>query len=288
VTYDPAATPLVQSNAVSTEYFSVMRIPLRQGRTFAPADGLTGSVAIINESAARHLFKGQDPLMRRLYFGRPRPEARWMTIVGVVGDVLSENLEVAPRPMIYRPLAQVSSLSMAVAVRTSGDPDALAIPLARTVREVDPDQPMFAVRTMDAILDASTAARRFVIRLLAAFAILALVLSAVGIYGVMAYLVGQRRREIGIRIALGARRGELIGMVVGRAVVLAAMGLLIGGVAALAAGELLSGLLFQIAPWDPWSFVTIAVVLVLTAIAAAASPALRAAHVDPVTAMRAE
>jgi predicted permease len=293
VTIDGAAAdatdlPMVQGNAVSTEYFTVMRIPLRQGRTFVPADGTMGNVAIVNETAARRLFPGQDPLQKRLYFGRPRPEAQWMTIVGVVGDVLSENLEIAPRPMVYRPLAQASSLSMALAVRTSGDPDALAVPLGRTVRAVDRDQPMFAVRTMQAIQDASTASRRFVIRLLAAFAILALVLSAVGIYGVMAYLVGQRRREIGIRIALGAGRGEVIGMVVRRAVTLTAIGLLIGGVASLATGELLSGLLFQIAPWDPWSFTTIAGVLVLTAMVAAASPALRAARVDPVAAMRAD
>ena len=288
VAFDPGATPLVQGNAVSTEYFSVMRIPLHRGRTFAPADGTTGNVAIINDTAARRLFPGQDPLMKRLYFGRPRPEAPWMTIVGVVGDVLSENLEVAPRPMLYRPLAQASSLSMALAVRTSGDPEALAIPLARTVRAIDPDQPMFAVRTMQAILDATTASRRFVIRLLAAFAILALVLSAVGIYGVMAYLVGQRRREIGIRIALGARRREVIGMVVGRALVLTVIGLSIGGFASLLTGELLSGMLFQIAPWDPWSLMTIAGLLVLTSIVAAASPALRAAHVDPVSALRAD
>jgi predicted permease len=285
---DATDLPMVQGNAVSTEYFTVLRIPLRQGRTFVPADGTMGNVAIVNETAARRLFPGQDPLQKRLYFGRPRPEAQWMTIVGVVGDVLSENLEIAPRPMVYRPLAQASSLSMALAVRTSGDPDALAVPLGRTVRAVDRDQPMFAVRTMQAIQDASTASRRFVIRLLAAFAILALVLSAVGIYGVMAYLVGQRRREIGIRIALGAGRGEVIGMVVRRAVTLTAIGLLIGGVASLATGELLSGLLFQIAPWDPWSFTTIAGVLVLTAMVAAASPALRAARVDPVAAMRAD
>jgi len=288
VAFDPGATPLVQGNAVSTEYFSVMRIPLHRGRTFAPADGTTSNVAIINDTAARRLFPGQDPLMKRLYFGRPRPEAPWMTIVGVVGDVLSENLEVAPRPMLYRPLAQASSLSMALAVRTSGDPEALAIPLARTVRAIDPDQPMFAVRTMQAILDATTASRRFVIRLLAAFAILALVLSAVGIYGVMAYLVGQRRREIGIRIALGARRREVIGMVVGRALVLTVIGLSIGGFASLLTGELLSGMLFQIAPWDPWSLMTIAGLLVLTSMVAAASPALRAAHVDPVSALRAD
>jgi predicted permease len=265
-----------------------MRIPVLKGRTFAAADGLSGGVVVINEEAAKRLFPGQDPLMKRLYFGRPRPEARWMTVIGVVGNVLSDNLEVGARPMVYRPLMQASSLSMALAVRTSGDPAALAVPLSRAVRAVDPDQPMFAVRTMQEIQEAGTASRRFMIRLLAAFAMLALALAAIGIYGVMAYLVGQRRREIGIRIALGARRGEVVGMVVGRALKLAAIGLIVGGVASLATGELLTGLLFQIEPWDPWSFVTIAGVLALTATAAAASPAARAAQVDPATALRAE
>jgi putative ABC transport system permease protein len=280
--------PTAQDNVVSPEYFDVMRIPLRQGRLFAPADGTTGRVAIVNDEAARRLFPGQDPLMKRLYYGRPRPDAPWTTIIGVVGNVLSDNLETAPRPMVYRPLAQTTSLSAALAIRTSGDPSTLTVPLARAIRAVDPDQPMFAVRTMQSIQDDSTASRRFAIRILAAFAVLALVLSAVGIYGVMAYLVGQRRREIGIRMALGARRREVIALVVGRAVTLATIGLAIGGAASLLTGELLSGMLFQIAPWDPWSFMTIAGLLVVTAIAAAASPALRAAHVDPVSALRSD
>jgi predicted permease len=285
---DLADAPTVQGNVVSTEYFDVMRIPLRSGRTFTPADGTQGGVVILNDEAARRLFPGQDPLMKRLYFGRPRPEVQWMTVVGVVGNVLSDNLEIGARPMVYRPLMQASSLSMALAVRTSGDTGALTVPLARAIRSVDPDQPMFAVRTMQEIQAAGTASRQFVIRLLAAFAVLALALAAVGIYGVMAHLVGQRRREIGIRIALGARRGEVVGLVVGRALALAGGGMLLGGFASLAAGELLSGMLFQIAPWDPWSFITIAGLLMLTAIFAATSPALRAARVDPAVALRAD
>ena len=283
-----ADLPTVQGNTVSIEYFDVMRIPLLKGRAFAAGDGLSGGVVVVNEEAAKRLFPGQDPLMKRLYFGRPRPGVQWMTVIGVVGNVLSDNLEVGARPMVYRPLTQASSLSMALAVRTAGDPAALAIPLSRAVRAVDPDQPMFAVRTMQEIQESGTASRRFMIRLLAVFAMLALALAAIGIYGVMAYLVGQRRREIGIRIALGARRGEVVGMVVGRALKLAAIGLIVGGMASLATGELLTGLLFQIEPWDPWSFVTIAGVLALTAIAAAASPAVRAAQVDPAVALRAD
>ncbi len=288
VAADATELPLVQGNVATPEYFSVMRIPLRRGRLFEPSDAAGGGVAIINEEAARRLFPGQDPLMKRLHFGRPRPEAQWMTIVGVVGDVLSDNLEIGPRPMLYRPLTQASSVSMALAVRTTGDPALLAVPIAQAVRAVDRDQPLFAVRTMTAIQDASMAARRFVIRILGAFAVLALALSAVGIYGVMAYLVGQRRREIGIRMALGARRTEVVRMVVGRALTLAAIGLVAGGVASLFTGELLSGMLFQIGPFDPWSLLAIAGVLLLTAVAAAASPAARAAQVDPAVALRAD
>jgi predicted permease len=285
---DTGDVPTVQPNTVSVDYFSVMRIPLRQGRLFDATDAPAGRVALVNEEAARRFFRGQDPIGRRFYFGRPRPDAPWTTIVGVVGNVLSESLEVGPRPMVYRPLSQASSLSMAVAIRTSGDPSHLGIALAKAVRSVDPDQPTFAVRTMEEVLAAGTASRRFAIRLLGGFAILALALSAIGIYGVMAYLVGQRTREIGIRMALGARRSEVIGGVVARALGLAAAGVAVGGVISLAAGPALEGMLFGIAPWDPWSFASIAVLLTSTAVAAAAAPAIRAARVDPIVALRTE
>ncbi len=182
-----------------------------------------------------------------------------MTVVGVVGNVLSESLEIGPRPMVYRPLTQASTLSMGLVIRTSGDPSSLAVPLARAVRAVDPDQPTFAVRPMSAVQAAGTASRQFAIRLVGGFALLALLLAAVGIYGVLAYLVGQRTREIGIRIALGARRREVVAMVVGRALALTIKGVVIGGAASLVLGQILSnlsGMLFQVRPYDPWSFGT--------------------------------
>ena len=232
-----AEIPTIQGNIVSTDYFSLMRIPVQRGRVFEPSDN-AGPVAVINEEAARKYFTGQDPIGRRLHFGPPRMQPPWMTIVGVVGNVLSENLEIGPRPMIYRPLTQASTLSMGLVIRTSGDPSSLAVPLIRAVRSVDPDQPTFAVRPMSEVQAAGTASRRFAIQLVGGFAVLALFLAAVGIYGVLAYLVGQRTREIGIRMALGARRREVIGMVVRHALGLATKGVAIGGVVSLLMGQL--------------------------------------------------
>jgi putative ABC transport system permease protein len=289
VPIDPAGDmPTVLANVVSIDYFDAMRIPMRRGRLFAASDGPTGLVAVINDEAARRYFPGQDPIGRRIHFGRPRQDPPWMTVVGVVGNVLNETLEGAPRPMIYRPLSQASSLAMAVVVRTKGETSTVAGSLGRAVRAVDSDLPTFAVRTMDEIVAAGTASRRFAIRLVGGFAMLALLLAAIGIYGVMAYLVGQRTREIGIRVALGAHRRDVVRMIVTRAVALALVGVAVGGFASLVASQLLAGALFQIAPWDPWSFGTIAMLLALTAAFASAAPAVRAARVDPIVALRAE
>jgi putative ABC transport system permease protein len=280
--------PTVQGNVVSSEYFSVMRIPIREGRAFDASDASSGFTVIISAEAARRYFAGQNPIGRRLHFGGPRQNPQWMTIVGVVGDVLNESLESGPTPMVYRPLTQASSLSMGLAIRTSGDPTGLSGLIGRVVRAVDRDLPVFSVRTMDEIVSAGIAFRRFAITLVGGFALLALVLAAIGLYGVMAYLVGQRTREIGIRVALGARRLEVVRLIVLRALVLAAGGVLIGGIASLFVGQLLSDMLFRIEPWDPSSLVAIAALLIACATVAAAAPALRAARIDPIVALRAE
>jgi predicted permease len=280
-----AEIPTVQGNIVSDDYFSLLRIPVKNGRVFGAGD-TTQPVVVINEEASRRYFPGENPIGRRLHFGPARPDARWMTVIGVVGNVLSENLEVGPRPTVYRPLRQVSSLSMGLVVRASGDLDALRVPLARAVRAVDPDQPTFAVRSMSDVVAAGTASRRFAIRLVSGFAGLALVLAAVGIYGVLAYLVGQRTREIGIRMALGARRTEVVRMVISRAIALAVRGVAIGGLIALIVGQVVAGMLFRVRPYDPVTFVVVAVLLTLTAVLAAATPAVRAARVDPIAALR--
>jgi predicted permease len=280
--------PTVQGNVVSSEYFSVMRIPIREGRAFDASDASSGFTVVVSAETARRYFPGQNPIGRRLHFGGPRQNPQWMTIVGVVGDVLNESLESGPPAMVYRPLAQASSLSMGLAIRTNGDPKQVAGLVGRAVRAVDRDLPVFSIRTMSEIVFAGIAFRRFAITLVGGFAVLALVLAAIGLYGVMAYLVGQRTREIGIRVALGARRREVVQMIVLRALALAAGGVLLGGIASLFVGQLLSDMLFRIEPWDPWSLVAIAVLLISCATAAAAAPALRAARIDPIVALRAE
>jgi putative ABC transport system permease protein len=183
---------------------------------------------------------------------------------------------------------QASSLSMAIAVRTTGDPRRLTEAVARAVREADPDQPTHSVRTMEEVQAAATASRRFSIQLLGGFACLALLLAAIGIYGVMAYLVSQRTREIGIRMALGARPGSVVRLVVSYALRLAVAGVALGIVAAGLLTRLISGMLFDVSPTDPWTFATITLMLLATALVATFTPARRAARVDPMVALRAD
>jgi ABC-type antimicrobial peptide transport system permease subunit len=211
-----------------------------------------------------------------------------MTVVGVVGNVLNERLELEPRPMLYRPMTQATNLSLALAVRSGADPARLSEELSIAVRAADPDLPTFAVRTMKDVEAAAMASRRFSMRLLGSFAVLALILAAIGIYGMTAYLVSQRTREIGIRVALGATPSSVIRLVVGYALTLAGAGVIAGIAAALLVTPLMRGMLFNVSPMDPTTFVAIVSVLVATAIAAAFTPARRAARVDPVQALRAD
>ena len=281
--------PTVQVNLASADYFQLMGIRLLGGRTFSEVDDPKGApVLIVNQQLARHYFGNTDPVGKRVHFGGPGSQNPWMTVVGVVADVLTDRLEQAPRPMLYRPLTQASSLSMAIAVRTTGDPKRLAEALARAVREADPDQPTHSVRTMEEVQAAATASRRFSIQLLGGFACLALLLAAIGIYGVMAYLVNQRTREIGIRMALGARPGSVVRLVVSYALRLAAGGVVLGIVGAGLLTRLISGMLFDVSPTDPWAFGLITVMLLTTALVATLTPARRAARVDPMVALRAD
>ena len=185
--------------------------------------------------------------------------------------------------MLFRPLTQSTSLSMAIVVRTASDPGRLTEALTRSVSEADPDQPTYAVRTMEEVQAAATATRRFSMQMLGGFAFLALLLAAIGIYGVMAYLVAQRTREIGIRVALGARPASVVRLIVSYALAVAGAGVALGFVAAVALTRVIAGMLFQVSPTDPWTFGAIAVTLMRTAILAAATPARRAARVDPMT-----
>jgi putative ABC transport system permease protein len=259
------------------------------GRTFTDRDDQNAQpVVVITESLARSAWRGQDAVGRRVRFNGPPERNPWMTIVGVVNDVRNERPEEPSRPTMYRPLRQSSNLILALVLKTAADPATLAAPLAAEVRAVDPDQPTYGVRTMNEIVRNATASRRFSTQLLGAFAVLALVLAAVGIYGVMAFVVGQRTREMGIRIALGARPGAVVGLMLREALALAAAGVTLGALAALAATRLIGGLLFEVRPSDPATYTLIAALLTATAALAAWRPARRAASVDPIRALRAE
>jgi predicted lysophospholipase L1 biosynthesis ABC-type transport system permease subunit len=237
---------------------------------------------------ARRYFGEEEPIGRRVRFGAQNSTAPWMTIVGVVGNVLNERLELQPRPMLYRPMTQATNLSLALIVRTASDPARLAEPLSEAVRAADPDLPTFAVRTMEDVLTSAMASRRFSLELVSGFAILALLLAAIGIYGTTAYLVSQRTREIGIRVALGATPASVIRLIIAYALTLAGAGALAGLTAAGGLTRFMQGMLFGVSPTDPLTFGVITVLLVFTAVLAAVTPARRASRVDPLVALRAE
>jgi predicted permease len=276
-----------QTSVASEGYFELMGIRTLRGRTFTAQDDTRAPlVVVITDAMARRYWPGEDPVGRRVHFGRPESKNPWMTVIGVVNDVRTERPEDPARPALYRSLRQVSGLSLALVLKTDGDPRLLGAALAKEVRTADPDQPTYGVRPLDYLVTTAMASRRFTTQLLSAFAVLALVLAGVGIAGVMAFVVGQRTREIGIRMALGARPESVIGLVLRQALVLAAGGALFGGAAAVMLNRLMSTMLFEVRPTDLSTYAAIAVLLALTAAIAAWWPACRAASVDPVEALR--
>jgi putative ABC transport system permease protein len=288
---DPGAPNIpVPYDAVTSGYFTTLRIPLKQGRLFTDADA-AGSlpVAVVNESLVRRFFPKGDALGRRVTFGNPsRPTVRWQTIVGVVADTRRGGLERAPWAEVYFPQAQAADPSVYALVRTAGDPLAIAKAAQAEVWAIDRNQPVSSIRTVDAILARSQANRRFTTLLLALFSIVALTLAAIGIYGVMAYSTAQRTQEIGIRMALGARRGDVLRMVLIEGLTIGGTGLALGLAGAFALTRFMSGLLFGIGARDPLTFVALPLGLLLVAALATLIPAARAIRVDPSIALRAE
>jgi putative ABC transport system permease protein len=287
----PGEEPDAQHRVVTPDYFRAMAIPVRRGRVFAERDDARAPfVVVVNETFVRRYFGGEEPLGRRLRFdtGGGATDNPLVEIVGVVGDVRHAGLEAPPDPEMYVPFAQSPRARMSFVARTEADPLAAAPALRAALRQLDARQPVYNVRPMEQLLSQSVARRRFNLALLALFASVALALAAVGIYGVMAYTVEQRRHEIGIRLALGAQARDVFRLVVGQGMGLALAGIGLGLVAALAATRLMSSLLYGVSAADPLTYAGIALLLAGVAFAACYLPARRASRVDPMDALRQE
>jgi putative ABC transport system permease protein len=285
-----AAVISVTDDMVTSDFFAVMEVPIVHGRAFGPEDVPGGvPVAIVNETFVRTFFPDEDPIGRRFTRGNPtNPDALWYTIVGVAADSRRAGLIAPVRPESYLSYGQTPRRSMNVLVRTAGDPSS-QVPVVRALlRELDPSLPMADVRTLHHALREAVAVRRFVMQLLSVFATLALVLAGVGIYGVLSYMVGQRTRELGIRMALGADRRRVLEMVLGDSLVQVVPGIALGAVGALAAGRVLASQLFGISAADPLTFAAVTALLVVVALLATAAPAARAARVEPMVTLSQE
>jgi predicted permease len=274
---------------ISADYTTVLGIPLMRGRTFTDADTETAPrVGLINATMARRYWPKEDPLGKRFHWGRPVWNDPWITIVGVVGDTKLYGLSNPARLEIYLPFRQEPPTDMYLILRSAIDPASLTLSVRSAVAAIDRDQPVFGVITMRQLVDNSVSTPHLTLVLLNLFSGLALVLAAVGIYGVISYSVQQRTHEIGIRMALGARRSNVLHLIVGQGVKLAAVGIVIGIAAALGLMRLMSSLLFGVSANDPVTFTAAALVLLFVAIAACYIPARRAIAVDPMNALRYE
>jgi putative ABC transport system permease protein len=285
----PGAARTADYAAVSPEYFRVMGIPLRRGRTFDEHDTSSAPrVALINEALAKRYFPNQDPVGRELVFGFPPNQDVRREIVGIVGDVRDVALSEDPGPMMYVPFAQAPLWGGEVVVRSAMSPASVAASIRREVRSIDSNLPVTDVEPVSALVDASMAQPRFRTWLFGLFGVLALVLAAAGIFGVISYSVSCRTREIGIRVALGAGHSQVQRLILGESAKLVAFGLVIGIPAALVLGRYLANFLFGVHPADPLTFVGVALLLVFVGLLASYVPARRAMRVDPMVALRYE
>jgi len=285
----PDRVPIVITRVVSPGYFKTMTIPLLEGRVFTEGDKADSPPAVvISETTARLFWPGENALGKHIKAGlsstSPNP---WMTVIGVVKDVRQFELIIEPKPQMYLPYQQAEFFEpRALIIRTNFDPLSVAGTVRKTVWEIDKDQPVSDISSMEEIVSDSVARQRFSMLLLGVFAGVALVLAAVGIYGVMSYSVAQRTREIGIRIALGAQRSDVLRMTVGQGLRLVLTGVAIGLAGAFVLTRVMSTLLFGVSPTDALTFISISIVLVSVAVLASYVPALRATRVDPMFALR--
>jgi putative ABC transport system permease protein len=285
----PGSEPIAEYRATSPDYFRALGIPLVQGRFFNQQDREKAlPVAIINQTFVKRYLQGRDPLGSRIR----KEDTEWLTVVGVVGDVRQSGLTQNIMPEVYTPYAQPESgtltQGMTLVVRATGETAEVVSNVRRAVQQVDPNQPVHNVQTMQEVIYRSVSDRRLTMTLLTIFAGVALFLAMIGIYSVMSYVVTQNTREIGIRMALGAQGGDVLKLVVGQGLMLALVGIVVGLVASLALTRLIKSLLFGVTATDPLTFIYVSLFLVLVAVLACYLPARRATRVDPMVALRYE
>jgi predicted permease len=287
--------PVIDSPIVSPEYFHLLGMPLLRGRLFSDQDlENTPQVAVINQAAARTYWPNQDPLGKRvrLHLDAREPlssaKPAWTTIVGVIADARTESLADAAIPQIYRSVYQHPAKDLAIFLRGQPDPSAISAQVREQVQSIDPELPVFHAQTLDDVLSTSLSVRRFSMEMVALFAATALLLAGLGIYGTISYLVNEQRREIAIRLALGAQRGTILKLVLRRGLGLAAAGAGLGVASALIVSHLMAGLLYGVSPTDLPTFGGVTLVLTTVALAASYIPALRAMRLDPITTLLSE
>ena len=289
---DPIEASQIQTadfRVITPGYFRAMRIPLLKGRFFNEQDRASTTYSmIIDESFARRFFPGEDPLGKRIDEDGSRSGRGFAVIVGVVGGVKHTDVKAETRPTMYVPAEQSPWESMTLVVRSSGDPTALAAAVRQEVSAVDKDQPLSEIATMEQIFSKAVAPQRFNLMLVSLFAALALALSTVGVYGVIAYSVTQRAQEMGVRLALGANSRDILRLIIGQAMRVSLLGVALGLVGAVALTRVMSSLLFEVSATDPVVFVGLAVLLIVVTLVASYIPARRATKVDPLVALRYE
>jgi predicted permease len=284
---DPAHTLTAEVIRVSPSYFQVMQVPLVRGRFFREDDGERGQpVALIDETTARLYWGSEEPLGRRLRLGAAT--APWLTVVGIAKDIKHDGLDRDGVPHVYTAIYQRSGRALSMVMRTVLPAAALEPQIRAAIQQVDPELPVFGVRSMTDAIDRSLAARRFSAGLVSAFAAVALLVTIIGVYGLLAYLVAQRSPEFGLRMALGAGRADIVKLVSGKGLVVAGSGILIGLLAAGAAAPVMTALLYGVRPVDPVVFLTVPLLLLALTLLASYIPARRATRVDPLTAFRAD
>ena len=279
----------VRHNVILPNYFETMKIPMVSGRVFTDADtSQSQQVVIISEALARRHFGNQDPIGQHMKFSKPEVESPWLTIIGVVKDVKQEGLGAEARPQVYEAFAQDPNQYMNLVIRTSGDPHYLISAVRGEIKAVDKDLPPYDFKTMDEVMSTSVDSQRFTMLLLTIFAGVALLLASVGIYGVMSYTISQRTGEIGIRMALGAQRINVLTMIVRQVLVLVGIGLAVGVGGAMLLTRAMTTLLYDVGATDPLVFILISALLTGVAMLACFIPARRATRIDPLAALRYE